>query len=42
MVMLTGYNDMQGGDTPYSYYLNATGRVRFAPTFRQVALGARA
>lgn len=32
MVMLTGYNDMQGGDTPYSYYLNATGRVRFAPT----------
>ncbi len=32
LVMLTGYNDMQGGDTPYSYYLNATGRVRFAPT----------
>lgn len=32
LVMLTGYNDMQGGDSPYSYYLNATGRVRFAPT----------
>ena len=31
MVMLTGYGYMQG-DAPYSYYLNATGRVRFAPT----------
>ncbi len=43
MVMLTGYNDMQGGDTPYSYYLNATGRVRFAPTLPAgLELGARA
>ena len=31
MIMLTGYSDTQG-EAPYSYYLNATGRVRFAPT----------